>query len=284
VAELQVKLRQLNDLLAELGSAAVGFSGGVDSSFLAAAVHRVLGERAVAVTCFSPTLPESERAEAAATARWIGIRHVLLPQNELDSADFVKNDADRCYHCKKGRFSALMSWAAAEGFRWVLEGANADDCGDYRPGMRAVAELAAVRSPLLEVGLTKDEIRELSYRWRLPTWNKPAAACLSSRVAYGQPVTAANLAQIERAEAVLMKFFTGPVRVRHHGQLARIEVEKGELARFADPATAREIDAQLRAIGFTYVSVDLAGYRTGSMNQVLDQEKIRKSQEVMANG
>jgi uncharacterized protein len=269
-----MKLRKLNELLAGMGSAVVGFSGGVDSSFLAAAAHRVLGERAVAVTCYSPTLPESEREEAAAVARWIGIRHILVPQNELDSAEFVKNDADRCYHCKKGRFTALTAWAATEGFRWVLEGANADDCGDYRPGMRAVAELAAVRSPLLEVGLTKNEIRELSRQWRLPTWNKPAAACLSSRVAYGQPVTEAKLAQIEKAEAVLMKIFTGPIRVRHHGELARIEVDCGELARFADPATAKEIDAQLKALGFTYVAVDLAGYRAGSMNQMLDTEIV----------
>ncbi|MDR7868876.1 MAG: ATP-dependent sacrificial sulfur transferase LarE [Sporomusaceae bacterium] len=284
MAAIHDKLQKLNNLLAEMGSAVVGFSGGVDSSFLAAAAHRALGDRAVAVTCYSPTLPQSEREEAAEVARWIGIRHVLLPQNELDSAEFVRNDADRCYYCKKGRFTALAAWAAAEGFRWVLEGANADDCGDYRPGMKAVAELAAVRSPLLEVGLTKDEIRDLSRQWRLPTWNKPAAACLSSRVAYGQPVTEAKLGQIEKAEAVLKKIFTGPVRVRHHGELARIEVSLEEMARIADPSTAKEIDAYLKALGFTYVAVDLAGYRTGSMNQVLDQEIIKKSQEVTTNG
>ncbi len=262
-----VKLRKLNDLLATLGSAAVGFSGGTDSSFLAAAAHRILGERAVAVTCCSPTLPASEREEAITTAQRIGIRHVLLPQNELDSADFVRNDADRCYHCKKGRFTALAAWAAAEGYRWVLEGANADDENDYRPGLRALAELATVRSPLLEVGMTKAEVRELSRQWGLPTWNKPIAACLSSRVAYGQPVTAAKLAQIEQAEAVLREYCRGQLRVRHHGDLARIEVEPGEIAGIA--AAAAEIATRLKSLGFVFVTLDLDGYRTGSMNLAL---------------
>ena len=275
--DTNVKLQKLNVLLAELGSAVIGFSGGTDSAFLAAAAYRVLGERAVDVTCYSATLPESERMEAAITARQIGIRHVLLPQNELDSDDFVRNGADRCYHCKKGRFSALAAWAAANGYHWVLEGANADDVGDYRPGLRALSELAVVRSPLLEVGLTKAEIRELSRQWGLPTWNKPSAACLSSRVAYGQPITAAKLAQIEKAEAILKKYCQGQIRVRHHGGLARIEVEPAEITRLTRPEVAREIAEQLNALGFTYVAVDLSGYRTGSMNQVLDLENKQKA-------
>jgi uncharacterized protein len=270
--ETNNKLQKLNALLAELGSAVVGFSGGADSAFLAAAAHRVLGERTAAVTCYSATLPESERLEAAVVARQIGIRHVLLAQNELDSDDFARNDADRCYYCKKGRFSALAAWASVNGYRWVLEGANADDSGDYRPGLRALGELAVVRSPLLEVGFTKAEIRELSRQWGLPTWNKPSAACLSSRVAYGQPVTAAKLGQIEQAEAVVKRYCQGQIRVRHHGDIARIEVDPGEIARLAGPEAAGEIAAALRALGFAYITVDLAGYRTGSMNQVLDRD------------
>ena len=277
MTETNTKLHKLNELLTELGTAAVGFSGGADSAFLAAAAHRALDGRAVAVTCYSATLPESERLETAVIARHIGIRHVLLPQNELNSEDFARNDADRCYYCKKGRFAALAAWASLNGYCWVLEGSNADDTDDYRPGLRAIGELAVVRSPLLEVGLTKSEIRELSRQWGLPTWNKPSAACLSSRVAYGQPVTAAKLAQIEAAEAIVKKYCQGQIRVRHHGDLARIEVDPGELARLTRPDTARELGEQLKALGFTYITVDLAGYRAGSMNQVLGREQIPKA-------
>lgn len=275
--ETNAKLQKLNELLTELGTAAIGFSGGADSAFLAAAAYRVLDGRSVAVTCYSATLPESERLETAVIARHIGIRHVLLPQNELDSEDFARNDADRCYHCKKGRFAALAAWASINGYRWVLEGSNADDTGDYRPGLRAIGELAVVRSPLLEVGFTKAEIREISRQWGLPTWNKPSAACLSSRVAYGQPVTEAKLAQIEKAEAIVKKYCEGQIRVRHHGDLARIEVDPGEIVRLTWPDTARELVEQIKALGFTYITVDLAGYRTGSMNQILDLDKKQKA-------
>ncbi len=267
------KLERLNELLNELGSAVIGFSGGTDSAFLAAAAYRVLGERAVAVTCYSATLPASELAEAQAVAGRIGISHVLLPQNELASEDFVRNDAERCYYCKKGRFTALAAWAAVQGYRWVLEGANADDTGDYRPGLRALGELAVVRSPLLEVGFTKAEIRELSREWGLPTWNKPSAACLSSRVAYGQPVTAAKLGQIEKAEALVKKYWAGQVRVRHHGDLARIEVDRAGLTVLTKPAVAAEITGHLKGLGFTFVTIDLAGYTSGSMNLVLNLAK-----------
>jgi pyridinium-3,5-biscarboxylic acid mononucleotide sulfurtransferase len=273
VAQTSAKLQQLNELLRQLGSVAIGFSAGVDSTFLAAAAQRVLGERAVAVTCHSPTLPEGEKQEAVALAKLIGIRHLFLAYDEMADAAFVRNDADRCYHCKKGRFTALADWAAANGYQWVLDGSNADDVGDYRPGMRAVEELASARSPMLEIGLTKAEIRELSRQWGLPTWNKPSAACLSSRVAYGQPVTLAKLGQIEQAEALVKKYCQGQVRVRHHGSLARIEVEPAAVATLVRPEIAAEITTELKALGFTYVTVDLAGYRTGSMNQVLDLAK-----------
>ncbi|SMD15532.1 ATP-dependent sacrificial sulfur transferase LarE [Sporomusa malonica] len=269
MVQLTEKINKLTQMLKEMGTVAVAFSGGVDSSFLAAAAQRVVGDHAVAVTAYSETLPESERQEAIAIARQIGIRHVLLHISELVSEDFVANTPDRCYFCKKERFDALRQWADAEAIAWVLEGSNADDQSDYRPGMRAVDELTGVRSPLLEAGLTKEEIRAISKEWGVPTWNKPSAACLSSRVAFGLPVTAERLKQIELAEAFVKQYCSGQVRVRHHDNLARIEVSQEDIPALAQPDRAALISTELRKLGFTYVTLDLAGYRTGSMNAVL---------------
>lgn len=264
--EDEAKIKQLHDLLHGLGSIVVAFSGGVDSSFLAAAAVRAVGDKAIAVTAYSETLAESEKNEAVLIAKEIGIQHILLHISELNSSEFVENTASRCYHCKKERFTVLADWAKENHYDWVLEGSNADDLLDYRPGMKAVDELGAVRSPLLEVGLTKSEIREMSKEWNLPTWNKLSAACLSSRVAYGIPVTAERLKQIESAEELVKQFCSGQVRVRHHGNIARIEVTPENIGIITTPEIGKIIDQGLKEIGFTYVTVDLVGYRMGSMN------------------
>jgi uncharacterized protein len=198
---------------------------------------------------------------------------VLLPINELEDDEFVSNTSERCYFCKRTRFSNLTEWSRHHNYSWVLEGANADDVQDYRPGMKAIAELEDVASPLLQVGLTKAEIREVSRQWGLSTWNKPSAACLSSRVVYGQEITIETLGQIEQAEEVIKKFCSGQVRVRHHGTLARIEVDVNMIEVLSQVEVRKIIVEQLKQLGFTFVTLDLLGYQTGSMNAVLPQPK-----------
>lgn len=258
-------------LLNSLGSVVVGFSGGVDSTFLSAAARRSLEDKAVAITACSSTLPMTERDETVRLAALIEIQHILLPIDELENPEFVANNGQRCYYCKQTRFGALRNWATEHGYEWVLDGSNVDDCSDYRPGMKAIDELEGVRSPLLEAGLTKADIREISQEWGLPTWNKPSAACLSSRVAYGLQITNERLGQIEQAERVVSEYCRGQVRVRHHGNLARIEVSPSDIPTLAIPENAERIHSALKAIGFTFVTLDLAGYRTGSMNALLRQ-------------
>ena len=264
------KLSKLNEIFQGLGKVVVAFSGGVDSTFLAAAAVRSLGaEDVLAATAVSATLTDDERAEAVKLAKQIGVQHVLLETDEFADEMFTANSADRCYFCKKIRFQALGKWAAVRGFNWIVEGSNVDDDSDYRPGSRAVAELPAVRSPLKEAGLTKTEIREVSKQWNLPTWEKPSAACLASRIEYGLPLTPERLKQVEEAEKFIRPFCKGQLRVRHHGSLARIEVEPEWISKLAEPGTARLIAGKLKALGFHHVALDLSGYKMGSLNEDL---------------
>ena len=262
------KLERLRERMRVIGSAVVAFSSGVDSTFLLRVAHEELGERVVAVTARSHSFPKRELDEAAAFCRAEGVRHVVIDSEELGIPGFAENPPDRCYHCKRELFSKLLAFAHENGLAAVLEGSNIDDDGDYRPGRRAIQELGIV-SPLHEAGLTKAEIRALSREMGLPTSDKPSFACLASRFPYGERITAAALERVERAEQWLLDagFGLTQLRVRSHGDLARIEVPPGDIPRLA--ARAAEIAAAFKELGFAYVTLDLRGYRTGSMNEVL---------------
>jgi uncharacterized protein len=240
----------------------VAFSGGVDSTFLLAVAVECLGENALAVTGVSSSLAASERDEAETLARRLGARHRWIETGEMDQPGYVANAPDRCYHCKADLFGRLQALAHAEGYAWVVEGANLDDLGDHRPGRQAARE-QGVRSPLLEAGLTKAAIRELSRALGLPTWEKPAMACLASRIPHGIPVTIERLGQVERAEAALRGLGFRSVRVRHHETIARIELPPDERARLLDPTLGDEVVRAIKAVGYQYVVVDLEGYRPG---------------------
>lgn len=269
---IQEKVNKLNAILLTLKSAAIAFSGGVDSTFLAAAAHRALGDKTIAITAVSESSPAREREDARAFAQAIGIKHTVLSASEMNSADFIANTSQRCYYCKKERFSALVAWSREHDFDWVIEGSNADDLGDFRPGMKAIAELPLVKSPLLEAGFTKADIRAVSKEWGLPTWDKPSAACLVSRLVYGLEITAERLRQVELAEEVVRQYCSGQIRVRHHDTLARIELQPEVMAKLlANQELLPAIVAGIKKLGFTYVTLDLSGYRTGSMNETLGE-------------
>jgi uncharacterized protein len=262
---LQEKKTKLISLLSDFDSLLVAFSGGVDSTLLTAVAHTVLGDRLLAVTAISPLHPEQETRAAENLAKKIGVRHILIQSEEMKLPDVFKNPSDRCYHCKNHVFGLLLKLANEKGLQYVAHGANLDDLNDYRPGLQAARELK-IQEPLVEAGLTKADIRELSREMGLESWDKPAMACLASRIPYGMDLTVEKLAMVERAEDLLHKLGFRHCRVRHHDKIARIEVPPEAFSTILEKSTADEIVQRLRELGFKHISLDLEGYRQGSMN------------------
>lgn len=266
--DLQCKKETLRSLLERFERVAVAFSAGVDSTFLLAAAYEVLGDRVLAVTGRTISTPKRDLHDAAAFCESLGVRHRIVDVDQMAINGFADNPPDRCYHCKKELFSLFLKTAEAEGFPILVEGTNADDAPDDRPGMRALRELH-IKSPLRDAKLTKQDIRMLSNSIGLQTWDKPSFACLATRIPFGETITPQKLARIEQAEALLFEKGFRQVRVRSHGNLARIEVETPDLTRITEPDLRREIAEKFTALGFDYVTLDLNGFRSGSMNKTI---------------
>ncbi len=267
---IQVKYEELKKALKKMGKVLVAFSGGVDSTFLLKVARDVLGENVLAVIAGSETYPEKERKEAERLARKLNVRYKMIRTQELENPDFAANPPQRCYFCKRELFAKLKDIAKEEGISSILDGSNYDDLKDFRPGAKAARELA-IRSPLKEVRLRKHEIRQLSQKLNLPTWNKPSLACLSSRFPYYTRIETESLRRVAQAEECLKKLGFSQIRVRHHGQIARIELEPDEFPKIMEREIRKAVIRNLKKLGYIYITLDLAGYRTGSMNEPLDQ-------------